>query len=214
MLLMVLLSAVVPADLCYGGLYPCWVKDVASTLTPIIVLLSAIIAGWSVRASQATARRRATLDMIEKFESTERYRQINASFRKARSTGVLAKLGEPADEAETALRRDVLDYLNHYELVAIGITTRALDADFYRSWMRSSLVRDWNAATAFIQQERWRRDATNTRWVYHHSIYENFQALARTWSAEAQSLDEHTQGPITSRRPEATVSPGNEPLPG
>lgn len=207
------LLAGAPTELCFGGNGPCWWKDVASIVTPAVVFVSALIAGWSVRAAQAIARRRATLDLIEKFESTERYRQINAAFRKARSSGVLARLGEPADDAESKLRRDVVDYLNHYELVAIGIKTRALDASFYRSWMRSALVRDWNAAVGFIQQERWRRDQTNARWIYHRSLYENFQALARQWSAEAVALDEDTVGPIMSKRAGAAASPGNEPLP-
>jgi Domain of unknown function (DUF4760) len=45
------------------------------------------------------------------------------------------------------------DYINHYELVAIGIRSNILDERMYRTWMEGPFVRDFNSAADFIQSE-------------------------------------------------------------
>ncbi|MEL6436913.1 MAG: DUF4760 domain-containing protein [Pseudomonadota bacterium] len=101
-----------------------------------------------------------------------------------------------------------MGYLNHYELVAIGIAKKALDEDYYGAWMKGPLVRDWNAAPEFVQRERWKWDPSADRWIYRSSVWANYGALARRWSIDAVKLTRDHTPP-----PEEPKGVGDEPFP-
>lgn len=177
-------------------------------ITPALVLVSIFVALLALLNTLNVARRKATLDLIEKVESTDHYRTLNATFsrlRRGRGFGHLANPTEAADAADRAL---VNDYLNHYELVSVGIARGILDETFYKSWMRGPFVRDWNAATDFVQSERWRRD-DDGQWRYHPQIFCNYQRMACRWSREARRLDRSSSDPPAGNE----FGPGNDPLP-
>lgn len=160
--------------------------------TAAIALIAAIV---GILTSRKIARDKATLDLIEKRESTDHYRRINRTFselRKGPGFGHLAGELTPVDAATDAEnqsdRQDVIDYLNHYEMVAIGIERRLLDAATYRAWMQSAFVRDWNAAANWVQRERWR--LVDGAWKYHPSILAAYQRIACRWSKDAIRLTE------------------------
>ena len=46
-------------------------------------------------------------------------------------------------------RQMVLNFLNHYEVIAMGISDGILDEQVYKNYMRSIVVRDWFAAEPF-----------------------------------------------------------------
>src|SRR4028119_212047 len=149
-------------------------------ITPALVFVSAIIAFLAMLNARHLARERATLDLIEKVESGEHYRNITQTFSDLRRGAGFAHLSRPKPEDEKA-RRCVNDYLNHYELVAIGILKGMLDESVYRDWMRGPFVRDWNAAADFIQRERWKRD-DDGEWKYYAKTFMNYEVIARRWS--------------------------------
>ena len=128
-------------------------------LTPSIIAISASIALWGVFSARRLARQKATLDMIEKAESTPHYMAQHEVFSKHRNAGTLLTLNTAVANSELADRRSVMNYLNNYELIAIGISEKILEENFYRKWMQGPFVRDWNAAGEFIQRERWKRDS-------------------------------------------------------
>ncbi|WP_018700872.1 DUF4760 domain-containing protein [Amorphus coralli] len=179
-----------------------------SLLTPVILIASLCVAIFGVRSARASARQRATLDMIEKVESTPHYRGLHSVFSYHRRQSSFYRLHNPREEKDRQERQAVLDYLNHYELVAIGICNRILDADFYRDWMLGPFVRDWNAAAEFIQRERWKWDVAKGEWRYHGPLFRNFQTLACRWSSQAIVLDEAYSPP-----PDAPSGPGDEAYP-
>ena len=158
---------------CVASLFS-WV----SLVTPVIVFGSLIVAIIGVRSSRASARQRATLDMIEKVESAPHYRSLHSVFSYHRRQGTFGRLHSPTEEKDKSERQAVLDYLNHYELVSIGICKNILDAEIYRDWMLSPFVRDWNAASNFIQRERWKSDTKVKAWTYHARLFENYQRVA------------------------------------
>ncbi|MER8645407.1 DUF4760 domain-containing protein [Mesorhizobium sp. M1252] len=129
--------------------------------------------------------------MIEKVESTPHYRDRQKVFSANRLQGTFANLHNPATDPLKLDRHHVLDYLNHYELVSIGILQNILDADIYRNWMRGPFVRDWNAAAPFIQRERWKWDSAKGEWQYYHALFTHFQSVAEAWSDEAIMLNEN-----------------------
>lgn len=173
------------------------IKTYGPGFSPIVIAISAVIALQSIKSAARTARIRATLDMIEKVESTDRYVKMQAAFSKYRQDGNLGSLNSPTTKARNADRDLVVAYLNHYELVAIGIQKGALDENYYGSWMKGPLVRDWNAAAKFIQRERWKWDASSNRWIYRDVVWANFGNLAWRWSVEAKKLDESFAPPPT-----------------
>lgn len=94
---------------------------------------------------------------------------------------MLERLIVPQDQTEKAVRRRIQHFLNHYELVAIGILGGSLHERTYRSWMMTVFIDDWNLASDYIQRERWKYDRDNGAWLYHERIYEGFEKLARKW---------------------------------
>jgi len=174
-------------------------------ITPALVLLSAVIAWLAMRNTRAVARQRATLDLIEKKESTEHYRILSRQFAELRQGAGFMHLVDPV-EADKPVRKAVIDYLNHYEIVSIGILEGILDERIYRAWMEGAFVRDWNAVTDWIQRERWK--LRDDKWEYRASIFENYQRVAGRWSNEARSINEKSSPPPTK-----AAGPGDEPLP-
>lgn len=110
-------------------------------VVPFVGLVGAGVAVYSVAANRAVARMRATLDLIERSESSDYYSDIRKSFRKMNDEEVLVMIKYPKSDEERDLRRKVLAYLNHYKLVAIGCRSRILDENFYAKWMKTTLIR-------------------------------------------------------------------------
>ncbi len=177
-------------------------------ITPALVLISTFVAIAALINTRNVARRKATLDLIEKVESTDHYRALNATFSRLRRGKGFAQLANPGSEADEADRAQVNDYLNHYELVSVGILRGILDEAFYKSWMRGAFIRDWNAAADFVQGERWRDDGQGA-WQYHPQIFCAYEGMARRWSSDAITLNRHSGPPPASPQP----GPGDDPLP-
>lgn len=179
-----------------------------SLLTPLIIFLSFCAAIAGVLTARSIARQRATLDMIEKVESSSHYRDLHSTFAAKRRAGQFGELHDPKKPASRKQRQQVLDYLNHYELVSIGIQRNTLDPDIYRDWMLGAFLRDWNAAADFIQRERWKWNAQTKNWEYRARVFENYQKLASLWSNETVKLTKDYSKP-----PNKPTGPGDEHLP-
>lgn len=178
-------------------------------ISPALVFVSAIIAYVGIRNVRAVARQRATLDFIEKVESTPHYRTLNDNFSRLRRGPGFDHLHDPQTADDQTDRSAIQDYLNHYEMVAIGIRNNILDARIYRDWMLGAFVRDWNAASDWVQRERWKWDETAQIWTYHDKLYVNYGWAACAWSKAARRLDRHTTKP-----PQTASGPGDEAMPG
>jgi hypothetical protein len=178
-------------------------------IAPALIFLSAGIAVVAVLMQRKVARQRATLDFIEKVESGDHYRKIVQTFTELRRGKGFAHLSNPKTDVDKDTRRCVNDYMNHYEMVAIGIRTGILDKRFYRDWMRGPFVRDWNAIASWVQRERWKR-LEDGSWEYYGKIFIEYEKLARQWSSEAVALSAAYSGPPAD---EDAGGPSDEPLP-
>lgn len=156
-----------------------------------VPLLAAVVSGltafWvsnrTIRANQDIARKRATLDLIERSESTEFYLSIYAAFREVLATGAgFDEIKNPEMPAMKEQRRKVIAFLNHYELVAIGIEQGILDEDLYRDFMRGTVVRHWLRAQGFVQHLR--ADTPDSR---APKAFEKFENLALKWETSAEA---------------------------
>lgn len=190
-----------------------WLRTTPASQAPVLfqlfppfVAVIALLVAW--RTAVWVARQKATIDLIEKRESTEYYRTNNRRFSELRRGGGFAHLNSPSNPHDIEDRQRVIDYLNHYELVALGIRRGVLSGGFYKRWMGGPFVRDWNAALGWIEGERWKHDPDTGEDHYDDRVYRSFERVARSWSRTAlRPLGKH------GRPPAGHAGPGAEPLP-
>jgi hypothetical protein len=143
-----------------------WLQSGAIFLTFLGVIISAAVA-------RGVARRRATLDLIMAEQSTEILLTTRQKFLALRNQEVLVKWADPAQAAsdETLVLRSIL---NRYELVAIGIKEKTLNARVYKDYARTTVVKDWIACKPFVVQRR--------LWTSTPTLYVEYENLAKAWA--------------------------------
>ncbi|MEH3146008.1 MAG: DUF4760 domain-containing protein [Methylobacterium frigidaeris] len=141
---------------------PWWSPFVPAIATLVSVIAAGIYATVTIRNNREIARLKATLDLIEKAESSEFYRDLAVAFRNAlapddptKKTPLDAIL-RPKNPYEIDQRTKIVFFLNHYELIATGFERGVLDKSFYASSMRGAVVHDWRAAEPFVIALRWK----------------------------------------------------------
>lgn len=185
--------------------FPSW----TAFLTPGILIISTSVAVAAILFARRTARQKATLDLIERVEATEYYRDLRTAFSSHRQANSLSRLHKPVTYADKLDRQKIQDFLNHHEIISIAILNGVLDRKMYYSWMAGPFIRDWNAAAMDIQTERWRADKDSpSGFRYHSALYSAFQRVAHSMSDEAIFIAESSGG-----LPETPDGPGNDPLP-
>lgn len=189
-----------PAEVLAGISHVTCILPQSSVVVPLVSLVTAVIAAWlalqSIENAREIARRKATLDLIEKTESSEHYRQLFETFLRIKREGLFPHM---VDKSVTGLlpeRGALIDYLNHYELVAISIRNGVLDADMYRLWMQTAFVDTWNDAAHWVQAIRMRGRSAADPAAYNHKAYEHFAHMAALWSPSARLLDADGPQPL------------------
>lgn len=158
-----------------------WVQPlVTAVVTAAAAGAAGLYARFTIKANRHIARVRATLDLIERTESQPYYQQLWEAFRTAReATGGFDSLLDSKNTMIKKQRADVLNFLNHYELIAVGCKNGVLDEIFYKNYMRGAVVRDWEKAEDFIRRLRTPRDEEP-----RPAAYKEFEILACKWQAE------------------------------
>jgi hypothetical protein len=141
------------------------------------ICLSAIAAFFLILWTQRIACRRATLDLIMHQESDLGQIKERRSFIDLRDKGNLLQYAA-LDKASSVEAASIRATLNRYELVAIGISRKTLDAKLYLRWCRTTLAKDWIACKPFVMQLR-QNGGRNT-------FYCEFETLARKWAEKAE----------------------------
>jgi hypothetical protein len=118
------------------------------------------------------ARRRATLDFLLLEQTNAALTEQRRKFVEMREKGNLEQWAAKAHLAspEATLIRSMF---NIYELVAIGIAEKTIDEEIYKRWYRTTLVKDWIAAKAFVAT--YQRD-------HNRKLFCEFQELAKSWA--------------------------------
>lgn len=159
-------------------------------LTPLILSASAATAAYlsiqSIRTNRDIARKKATLDLIVQAESTEYYQIRYRAFTDIRKDEAgFSQIFKPSNPEIVKQRQMVLNYLNHYELIAMGIFEGILDESVYKNYMRSTIVRDWFAAKEFIDHIRAPSPDSGAD-VPATAAFSNFERLALKWAPEVK----------------------------
>ncbi|MEL6792629.1 MAG: DUF4760 domain-containing protein [Pseudomonadota bacterium] len=151
-------------------------------LTPLILTISAATAAYlsvqAIRANRDIARKKASLDLIVQAEATEYFQTLRRAFHSIRNDEAgFEQIFAPTNPEILKQRQAVLSYLNHYELIAMGISDGTLDESVYRNYMRSILVRDWFAAEPFVRHIRAPTPDSGSA-VSSAAAFANFEKLA------------------------------------
>jgi hypothetical protein len=154
---------------------------VSPLVTGSAAAIATIVAGRAIYVNRQIARLRATLDHIERTESQTYYKGLAEDFKKIRSDNAFARLVSSTEPTDIQLKSSLFFFLNHYELIAVGFKKGVLDKDFYRTFMRRTVVRDWNLCKAFILASR---DQFNTE--PRPDLYTEFEEIALEWEQEIQ----------------------------
>ena len=111
--------------------------------------LAAAVACLAILSHRRTTARKNTLDFILNHELHDPvWLQLRLKvfpiLQDPEKWGALVKAKSTAD------KQDVLAWLNHHEIVAVGIKHRTLDQNLYFDWLGSLYRADWELAHNFV----------------------------------------------------------------
>lgn len=156
-----------------------WVQP---TIVSIGIAISLVMARLTIETNRRIARVKATLDLIETTESSEYYQRLYQAFKRYRTDIEFKKVVlSPRTDEDKKSRLQCWDFLNHYELVAIGIAEGILDENFYRRWMGYAVVRDYEEGIEVIAAAREPKTSGDPGDV---AAYVELEQLASKWSRD------------------------------
>ncbi len=101
-----------------------------------------------------------TIDYGDILDSFERHKKYVIEARKSKE--------EARHEYD-----DIVQLLNFYEHVSLGIESGTIDETIYKSWWRSTFVADWLALDTFVRSARKQTENEN--------LFESFERVAKRW---------------------------------
>jgi hypothetical protein len=113
--------------------------------------------------------------MLIRKEWDQDYIAAKHAFNTLRAESDLVGLASK-EKKNTEDGKNVRNTLNDYELIAVGIRHGILDEEIYKSWFKSSLIKDYISADSYISEVR--RQESNP------DIFCEFEALALRWGAK------------------------------
>jgi hypothetical protein len=150
------------------------------TATVCVGLIATVFAWAAVATNRWSARMRATLDLLERLETTEHHLKRYRTFRQVRleKNGIHRVIQMSRGEVET--ERDLcIDFLNTYEFISLAIRKGILDENYFRQAYEPTLIRDWDAAKPLIEDAR--QPADPHAGGGDPAYYEHFQWLVTRW---------------------------------
>ena len=136
--------------------------------------LAVLIAIWGVISSRAIARRQTTFAHITMVETDGSTQEAQQEFNRLARAGNLEQYAA-ADKVGSPETQAILNILNGFEIISIGIQRGIIEPEFYKLWYKSQTLRTWRDAQPFIVALRLRVNST--------SIFHEFEELAR-WMNE------------------------------
>ncbi len=128
-----------------------------------------------ISANSENSRLRATLDVILHTQCNDAHCARRTEFVSLRDDNDGDGIAAIAQHAHTHHEKAAIvrDNLNHYEMIAIGISMGILDAGMYKRYYVSTFIKDWDACSAFVVQIR-RKDNND-------NLYIEYENLVKAW---------------------------------
>jgi Domain of unknown function (DUF4760) len=94
---------------------------VQPTVTVCVGVLATVFALAAVLTNRWSARMRATLDFLERLETTEHHLKRYRTFRKVRRENAIGRIAQESRGGDETERDLCVDFLNTYEFISLGI---------------------------------------------------------------------------------------------
>jgi hypothetical protein len=122
-------------------------------LAGAITVIAIGVAIAAIFAQRQTARAHATLTHLTTMEFDEDFLRAKKMFLELEAKGDLQKYGN-RKLAHTDEARLIRIYLNHFEMVSLGLQHRIIDYDIFIKWNRKTVLLVWTAASPFVNRLR------------------------------------------------------------
>ena len=162
-----------------------WIK-IAPLVSAGVTAASAAIAFGAFIYTRRTNRKRATLDMVMRTFLDDRGTKLYDDFRtlirrdKAEDDAFcLTSLANHTPENE-AYRTTVIDQLNNYELISLGIRRGLFDEAFYKLWFHRQFTRDFESVEQLVSEVQKERPST----------YYEYRALYNRWKRNQHPVNQ------------------------
>lgn len=103
-----------------------------------------------IGSAKHTARLTQTLTLITNLQTNSHWKENRIEFIKLRESKEIRKHANQDTEDAQCIRQ----YLNHYELIALGIDLGIIEYSMYKRYYRGTIIRDWNECYPFVEDER------------------------------------------------------------
>ena len=141
------------------------ITSYGSLLVAGAIIFSALVGGgiaiWAILAQKATARKRLALETLINAEEKTYYQENRKIFLEVRNStegfSELVRVLKHEQTSNAAIQRQIAGvnyFLNHYEIICVGIHKGIIDERICESWMRSAIIRHWEEAEEFISAVR------------------------------------------------------------
>ena len=150
---------------------PSLVETGAILITALVAILVAVRA---IMNERAIARTSLAFESFSRTLWDRDYLKARKKFIEIRNSGDDPAKWSAVEQDASAEVEAMRSILNYYETMAIGIENEILDEGFLFKAFRGALLRDWNAAEAFIVAMRKRLD--------NDQLFIKTQKLAERWT--------------------------------
>jgi len=140
-----------------------------------LVTVGAIaVAMVAICMQRQTARAQATLNHLAKMEFDQDFLHAKKTFLEIEANGELIKYADRSS-AHTKNARYIRLYLNHFELVSLGIQHKIIDYDIFKRWNRKTVQLVWTAAWPFVNKLR--------KEFHNDQLFVEFEELAKEFGS-------------------------------
>lgn len=174
----------------------------ATMLQNLILAVGAYFAWRTIKAQQAVAAKRATLDMIHHLTHDERYnaalKLVNKMRAEERDSGTIysdmKNKSQSEENIKAALERYLAatEVLKRLSIIANGIKNGSLDEQSFKEYYYSTLVETVEYLRAFIlsiRQAAGKQIHYAKRYVSPETIYAGMEELLARWKASPLGKD-------------------------
>lgn len=105
------------------------------------------------------------------------YGTLQKLYQRAKRREEAPQLFDIPSEHEIEDFKTVQYYLNHFEIIAIGIDNKILDEKFYKNWMKNNFIATWKNSEELIR--KWREEGNYDKYFNRLEHYAEKWRLGR-----------------------------------
>lgn len=130
-----------------------WVAENSNEFRLVVAFMAAAVAFLAILSHRRTTARKTTLDFILNRELHDPS-WLDLRLRVFPILNEQSRWERLIDTPSNPEKQDVFAWLNHHEIIAVGISHRALDRDLYFNWLEQTYRDDWELACDFVSTFR------------------------------------------------------------